>query len=106
MPTLFIIFGTLLASIITILSIYFIMPFPGSQYAETIDIAYTLHRAYWFVMIPLLGLAVYGYIRLYLDNAAMLRKVVLTIPFVIIGIIMYMADRVMSADAMFNGSRL
>ena len=77
------------------------MPFPGSQYAETIDIAYTLHRAYWFVMIPLLGLAVYGYIRLYLDNAAMLRKVVLTIPFLIIGIIMYMADRVMSADAMF-----
>ena len=101
MPTLFIIFGTLLASIITILSIYFIMPFPGSQYAETIDIAYTLHRAYWFVLIPLLGLAVYGYIRLYLDNAAMLRKVVLTIPFLIIGIIMYMADRVMSADAMF-----
>jgi len=101
MSTLLIIFGTLLASIITILSIYFIMPFPGSQNAETIDIAYALHGAYWYVLIPLLGFAIYGYVRLYLEHASWLRKVVLVIPFLIIGIIMYMADRVMSADAMF-----
>ena len=101
MSTLLIIFGTLLSSIITILSIYFIMPFPGSQHAETIHIAYALHGAYWYVLIPLLGLAIYGYIRLYLENARWLRKVILVIPFFIIGAVLYMADRVMSADAMF-----
>ncbi|MFZ9760427.1 MAG: DUF3179 domain-containing (seleno)protein [Candidatus Kapaibacteriota bacterium] len=101
MATLYIIFGTLLASIITILSIYFIMPFPGSQHAETIHIAYALHTAYWYLMIPLLGLAVYGYVLLYIENATWLRKVVLVIPFLIIGGIIFMSDRVMSADAMF-----
>ncbi|MFM8839717.1 MAG: DUF3179 domain-containing (seleno)protein [bacterium] len=101
MSTLLIIFGTLLSSIITILSIYFIMPFPGSQHAETIHIAYALHGAYWYVLIPLLVLAIYGYIRLYLENARWLRKVILVIPFFIIGAVLYMADRVMSADAMF-----
>ncbi|MBM4179824.1 MAG: hypothetical protein FJ211_10930, partial [Ignavibacteria bacterium] len=73
MSTLLIIFGTLLSSIITILSIYFIMPFPGSQHAETIDIAYALHGAYWYVLIPLLGFAIYGYVRLYLEHASWLR---------------------------------
>jgi len=77
------------------------MPFPGSQHAETIHIAYALHGAYWYVLIPLLGLAIYGYIRLYLENARWLRKVILVIPFFIIGAVLYMADRVMSADAMF-----
>jgi hypothetical protein len=101
MSTLLIIFGTLLSSIITILSIYFIMPFPGSQKAETIHIAYAIHQAYWYVLLPLLGFAIYGYALLYLEHASWLRRVVLAIPFLIIGAIMYMADRVMSADAMF-----
>ena len=77
------ILGCVFASIIMILSMYFIMPFPGSQHAETIDIGYTLHVWYWYLIIPFLLLAVFGYVKLYLDHASWIKKTLLILPFFI-----------------------
>jgi hypothetical protein len=101
MSVLFTILGCVFASIIMVLSIYFIMPFPGSQHAETIDIAYTVHTWYWYIIIPFLLLAVFGYVKLYLDNASWIKKIVLLLPFALPGALYYLSNNVMSADAMF-----
>ncbi len=77
------------------------MPFPGSQHAETIDIAYALHSWYWYIIIPFLLLAVFGYVKLYLDNASWIKKIVLLLPFALPGALYYLSNNVMSADAMF-----
>ena len=101
MSVLFTIMGCVFASIFMVLSIYFIMPFPGSQHAETIDIAYTVHTWYWYIIIPFLLLAVFGYVKLYLDNASWMKKIVLLLPFALPGALYYLSNNVMSADAMF-----
>jgi hypothetical protein len=43
-----------------ILKVYFIMPFPGSQKNETINIAYFLHRYIWVIRILALAGIMYG----------------------------------------------
>jgi hypothetical protein len=101
MSILFTILGCVFASFIMMLSVYFIMPFPGSQRTETIDIAYALHTWYWFIIIPFLLLALYGYIKLYIDQASRVKKVLLMIPFLLPGVIYYASKNIMSADHMF-----
>ena len=95
------IMGCVFASIVMILSVYFIMPFPGSQHAETIDIGYTLHVWYWYLIIPFLMLAVFGYVKLYLDHASWIKKTLLILPFLLPGALYYLTSNVMSADSMF-----
>ena len=50
--------GLLFLIVIEILRVYFIMPFPGSQRAETIEVAYFIHNnIVWFRLIGLLLVA-------------------------------------------------
>jgi hypothetical protein len=47
--------GIFLLIVLEVLRVYFIMPFPGSQHAATIDIAYFLHQnIFWFRFIGML----------------------------------------------------
>jgi hypothetical protein len=43
-----------------LLRVYFIMPFPGSQRDETIDLAYFIHRNIWFIRIASLLLIAFS----------------------------------------------
>src|SRR6478752_9607177 len=49
MKKLLLIIGFLILFAAEILRVYFIMPFPGSQHANTIDIAYFIDRNIWFI---------------------------------------------------------
>src|SRR5690606_4612691 len=51
--------GLILLAVLEFLKVYFIMPFPGSQQAETIDLAYFLHTNRWYFRI-LFGLMILG----------------------------------------------
>ena len=51
--------GLVLLALLEILKVYFIMPFPGSQESDTIDIAYFLHSNRWYLRI-LFGLMIIG----------------------------------------------
>lgn len=51
--------GLVLLATLEILKVYFIMPFPGSQQADTIDIAYFLHDNRWYLRV-LFGLMILG----------------------------------------------
>lgn len=80
-----------------IANVYFIMPFPGSQVAETIDLAYFLYSWRWvfrsiFSTTLLLGLF----------QAQWKKKWLLAIPLVLLSAILYMVNFVMSADKIFT----
>lgn len=51
--------GLILLAVFEFLKVYFIMPFPGSQQAETIDLAYFLHSNRWYFRV-LFGLMILG----------------------------------------------
>jgi prepilin signal peptidase PulO-like enzyme (type II secretory pathway) len=51
--------GLVLLAAFEFLKVYFIMPFPGSQQAETLDLAYFLHSNRWYLRI-LFGLMIVG----------------------------------------------
>lgn len=53
------IIGFLILFISEILKVYFIMPFPGSQQSDTIELAYFLHQNIWYLRI--LGILVLAY---------------------------------------------
>src|SRR5690606_20727202 len=52
-------FGIILLAAFEFLKVYFIMPFPGSQQAETLDLAYFLHSNRWYLRV-LFGLMILG----------------------------------------------
>lgn len=83
--------------IFEIANVYFIMPFPGSQVAETIDLAYILYSWRWvfrsvFLITLLLGLF----------KAQWKKKWILAIPLVLLSAVLYMVNFVMSADKIFT----
>lgn len=80
-----------------IANVYFIMPLPGSQESETIDLAYFLYSWRWmfrsiFSTTLLLGLF----------KAQWKKKWLLAIPFVVLSAIVYMVNFVMTADRIFT----
>ncbi len=85
---------------IEILRVYFIMPFPGSQKANTIDIAYFIDRHIWLlrfigfviVIAPLLSV---------LKQRKVLKKVVVVLVLTFYGIVAYEFNFKFLADKMF-----
>ncbi|HMX79554.1 MAG TPA: hypothetical protein PLG91_04535, partial [Ferruginibacter sp.] len=55
--TLLLVTGLLLLLATEILRVYFIMPFPGSQQSNTIDIAYFISKYIWWIRV--LGLILF-----------------------------------------------
>ena len=60
MKKLLLIVGILVLFAAEILQVYFIMPFPGSQKSDTIDIAYFLHNNILYIRIVGLLLVAIG----------------------------------------------
>jgi hypothetical protein len=80
-------------------NVYFIMPMPGSQQMNSIDLAYFLYKWRW-VFRGLFGLMLLiGLLRAKWHRK---RKWWLAIPLLILLIVIYMANFNMAADAMFK----
>jgi hypothetical protein len=79
-----------------IANVYFIMPMPGSQQANSIDLAYFLYKWRWVFRILFGLMIVAGFLK-----ARLKRKWLLLIPVVIVAVVAYMANFKMAADHMF-----
>lgn len=83
-----------------ILKVYFIMPFPGSQQSNTINIAYFIHNYIWLLRIIGIVLAI-GPLLYYLRNGKGWQKVTLVLVLMLYGFIFYMFNFKFLADKMF-----
>lgn len=91
-------FGILGIAIFEILNVYFIMPMPGSQRMDSLDLAYFLYQFRWLFRIGLGLLVVLG-----AASAFRIRhKWIPTVMILIAGFIIYQFNFVMSADHMFE----
>jgi len=79
-----------------VLNVYFIMPMPGSQDMNSIDVAYFLHKWRWIFRILFGGMIIAG-----LYKSTWRRKWLLIIPIAIVAVVVYMANFQMAADHMF-----
>jgi hypothetical protein len=89
-------FGLLGLFLFEIANVYFIMPMPGSQQMNSINLAYFLHKWRW-IFRGLFGLV----IILGLVKSKWKRKWPLAIPILLAGAVFYMANFVMAADHLF-----
>src|SRR5436190_15390313 len=92
--------GLLLLFAAEILRVYFIMPFPGSQQANTIDFAYWLGRnIIWIrvVLLLLIGLPLIQALR----NNKPWKRVLLALLVVLYAVIFYFVNFRFEADKMF-----
>lgn len=80
-----------------IANIYFIMPMPGSQQMNSIDVAYFLHKWRWVFRILFTLLLLAGLLK-----ANWKRKWTVSIPLLILVAVCYLANFKMAADAMFK----
>ncbi len=92
--------GFLILFVTEILRVYFIMPFPGSQKANTIEIAYFLNNYIWWFRI--LGLILIIPPMLYIfRNSRMWRKILLAFFVLLYATIFYFFNFKFLADKMF-----
>ena len=90
-------FGLIGLLLFEIANVYFIMPMPGSQQMNNIDLAYFLYKWRWIFR----GLFA-AMIFLGLFKTQWKRKWILFFPIAIVSAVLYMANFVMAADAMFK----
>jgi hypothetical protein len=90
-------FGLIGLLLFEIANVYFIMPMPGSQQMNSIDLAYFLYKWRWIFR----GLFA-AMIFLGLFKTQWKRKWLLFFPIAIVAAIIYMANFVMAADVMFK----
>ncbi|MCW3120315.1 MAG: hypothetical protein JWM28_4397 [Chitinophagaceae bacterium] len=103
MKKLFLITGVLILFAAEILQVYFIMPFPGSQQSDTIDMAYFLHNYILYIRIAAILLVVAG-----LPGSARWRnpqKIVFIFFAVLYGSLFYFINFKFLADKMFYQPR-
>src|SRR5436190_2574719 len=80
-----------------IANVYFIMPMPGSQQMNSIDLAYFLHKWRWIFR------ALFGLILIVgLLKSNWRRKWVPAVPILLLAAVVFMANFKMAADAMFK----
>lgn len=90
-------FGLLGLAALEILKVYFIMPMPGSQDMDSIDVAYFLHTYRWYFRVLFGILIVIGSVQ-----AFRIRwKWIPVIPLLLVGVIIYYFNFDMTADQMF-----
>jgi len=90
-------FGLIGLLLFEIANVYFIMPMPGSQQMNSIDLAYFLYKWRWIFRGLFAALIFIGLFR-----SQWKRKWLLIFPIAIVGAIVYMTNFVMAADAMFK----
>ena len=92
-------FGFLGLLVFEIANVYFIMPMPGSQQMNSIDLAYFLYSWRWAFRIFFGLLILVGLFRARWPRK---RKWLVILPLVILVAVIYMANFRMAADAMFK----
>jgi hypothetical protein len=98
-PWLFFI-GFAFLILLEIAKVYFIMPFPGSQQSNTIQLAYFLHNNVWWLRI--LGvLLLVGPLLKSLSEKNILQKVILVLVIMLYGFIYYLFNFRFLADKIF-----
>ncbi len=85
---------------IEILRVYFIMPFPGSQQANTIDIAYFIDRNIWWFRLVGFAIVILPLISI-LKNSKTWKKSVVVLVLIFYGFISYQFNFKFLADKMF-----
>jgi hypothetical protein len=90
-------FGLIGLLLFEIANVYFIMPMPGSQQMNSIDLAYFLYKWRWIFRGLFAGMIFIGLFR-----TQWKRKWLLFFPIAIVAAIVYMTNFVMAADAMFK----
>jgi len=80
-----------------IANVYFIMPMPGSQRMNSIDLAYFLYSWRWLFRTVFAFLLLVG-----LFKTKWKRRWTILIPLILLAIVIYMANFRMAADAMFK----
>jgi hypothetical protein len=83
-----------------IANVYFIMPMPGSQQMNSIDVAYFLYKLRWVFRILFGVIIIMGFYK-----TTWKRKWLLLIPFALVIGVIYMANFKMAADHMFYQPR-
>ncbi len=78
-------------------NVYFIMPLPGSQQADSIDLAYFLYKWRWIFRVFFALLLLFG-----LFKSNWKRKWTISLPLLLLGAIVYTLNFIMAADAMFK----
>ena len=92
--------GIILLIATEILRVYFIMPFPGSQYNNTIGIAYFIDKNIWWLRIIGLVIALPA-IFYFFKNGKGWQKIILSVFVILYGFIFYMFNFRFLADKMF-----
>jgi hypothetical protein len=90
-------FGLIGLLLFEVANVYFIMPMPGSQQMNSIDLAYFLYKWRWIFRGLFAAMIFIG-----LSRSQWKRKWSLFFPIAIVAAAIYMANFVMAADAMFK----
>ncbi len=90
-------FGVILLILFEILNVYFIMPMPGSQEMNSIEIAYFLYSWRWVFRIVFGLMVVVGFLKLW-NSPRKIVRVLTLLPLVAVA---YLFNFVMVADKMF-----
>jgi len=90
-------FGLIGLLLFEIANVYFIMPMPGSQQMNSIDLAYFLYKWRWIFRVLFAAMIFFG-----LFKSQWKRKWLLFFPIAVVAIVIYMANFKMAADAMFK----
>ncbi len=100
MSRLFLIIGILLLFATEILRVYYIMPFPGSQQSNTIDLAYFIEKYKW--LLRLIGiLMIAGPLYRSFTAKRMLPKILFSLIIVLYAVIFFFFNFRFQADKMF-----
>lgn len=100
MKKLLLVIGILVLFAAEILQVYFIMPFPGSQKSNTLDIAYFLHNNILYIRIAALLLIIFSLSGAF-PKWKTWQKIVLIVIALLYGFIFYMVNFKFLADKMF-----
>ncbi len=100
MSRLFLIIGILLLLLTEILRVYFIMPFPGSQHADSIGWAFFIEKYKWLLRIMALILIAGPVFRIVSAKKTM-PKILLGVFVIVYGIIFFFFNFRFEADKMF-----
>ena len=100
-PLLYVLLAIFLLLVVEVLRVYFIMPFPGSQRADTINQAYFINKYIWSIRIlGFMMLAPFGW-RI-LNNRALWKKLVLVVLLMVYGAVFFLVNFRFLADKMFS----
>ena len=100
MQRLLLIAGLIILFAAEMLRIYFIMPFPGSQHGNTIDIAYFLGRYIWHIRIVVLLLLAIPVYQTFAQSRKW-KKILLSMVLLLYAVIFYFVNFRFQADKMF-----